>query len=74
MNIVDVRPDITDSRTVVIVKSIEQTIVIEAVEQAIQSVAKKNMDKISKSSIDEKTGEIKINKYYISVNEIEAFI
>ena len=54
-------------------KSIEQTIVIEAMEQAIQSVAKKKygQDLEVKASIDEKTGEIKINRVLHIVNEIE---
>ena len=54
-------------------KSIEQTIVIEALEQAIQSVAKKKygQDLEVKASIDEKTGEIKINRVLHIVNEIE---
>ena len=46
-------------------KSIEQTIVIEAMEQAIQSVAKKyGHDLEVKASIDEKTGEIKLIESY----------
>ncbi len=54
-------------------KSIEQTIVIEAMEQAIQSVAKKKygQDLEVKASIDEKTGEIKINRVLHVVKEIE---
>ena len=54
-------------------KSIEQHIVIEAMEQAIQSVAKKKygQDLEVKASIDEKTGEIKINRVLHIVNEIE---
>ena len=54
-------------------KSIEQTIVIEAMEQAIQSVAKKKygQDLEVKASIDEKTGEIKINRVLHVVDEIE---
>ena len=54
-------------------KSIEQTIVIEAMEQAIQSVAKKKygQDLEVKATIDEKTGEIKINRVLHVVNDIE---
>ena len=54
-------------------KSIEQTLVIEAMEQAIQSVAKKKygQDLEVKASIDEKTGEIKINRVLHIVDEIE---
>ena len=54
-------------------KSIEQHIVIEAMEQAIQSVAKKKygQDLEVKASIDEKTGEIKITRLLHIVEEIE---
>ena len=54
-------------------KSIEQTIVIEAMEQAIQSVAKKKygQDLEVKASIDEKTGEIKVSRVLHIVSEIE---
>ncbi|MBF95946.1 MAG: transcription termination/antitermination protein NusA [Pelagibacterales bacterium] len=54
-------------------KSIEQNIVIEAMEQAIQSVAKKKygQDLEVKASIDEKTGEIKINRVLHVVDNIE---
>ena len=43
-------------------KSIDQSIVIEAMEQAIQSVAKKKygQDLEVKASIDDKTGEIEV--------------
>ncbi len=54
-------------------KSIEQTIVIEAMEQAIQSVAKKKygQELEVKATIDEKTGEIKINRVLHVVEQIE---
>ncbi len=54
-------------------KSIEQHIVIEAMEQAIQSVAKKKygQDLEVKASIDEKTGEIKITRLLHIVEDIE---
>ena len=54
-------------------KSIEQHIVIEAMEQAIQSVAKKKygQDLEVEASIDEKTGEIKITRLLHIVEEIE---
>ena len=54
-------------------KSIEQNIVIEAMEQAIQSVAKKKygQDLEVKASIDEKTGEIKITRVLHIVEDIE---
>ena len=54
-------------------KSIEQTIVIEAMVQAIQSVAKKKygQELEVKATIDEKTGEIKINRVLHVVEQIE---
>ena len=54
-------------------KSIEQHIVIEAMEQAIQSVAKKKygQDLEVRASIDEKTGEIKITRLLHIVEDIE---
>ena len=54
-------------------KSIEQHIVIEAMEQAIQSVAKKKygQDLEVKATIDEKTGEIKITRLLYIVDDIE---
>ena len=53
-------------------KSIKQTIVIEAMEQAIQSVAKKKygQDLEVKASIDEKTGEKEINQILEDANNI----
>ena len=69
-----VRPELLQiAESVARDKSIEQTIVIEAMEQAIQSVAKKKygQDLEVSASIDEKTGEIKINRVLHIVNEIE---
>jgi len=54
-------------------KAIEQNIVIEAMEQAIQSVAKKKygQELEVKASIDDKTGEIKISRILHIVESIE---
>ena len=69
-----VRPELLQiAESVARDKSIEQHIVIEAMEQAIQSVAKKKygQDLEVKASIDEKTGEIKITRALHIVQEIE---
>ena len=69
-----VRPELLQiAESVARDKSIEQTIVIEAMEQAIQSVAKKKygQDLEVKASIDEKTGEIKVSRVLHVVSEIE---
>ncbi len=54
-------------------KAIEQNIVIEAMEQAIQSVAKKKygQELEVKASIDDQTGEIKISRILHIVESIE---
>ncbi len=54
-------------------KSIEQDIVIEAMEQAIQSAAKKKygQELEVKAEIDKKSGEIKISRVLLVVEKIE---